>query len=213
MTPRQKVKHNKILLKIVLSAAVLIFATQAALLFKTGSSWGVICVVFASATFATLLFISNYIHALILCSAGVISAVVFSRDIIAVIWGLVYIPAGWVMFNGVVKKISRTAITVRIAILSGLIYAALIAGSLIADNGGISPELIYRVTDNAIESFVENNEDILLNMYDQSGNEQELVKQEYAMNLKMMIPMIFSVYTLTKRFTFRNKKLTFHIVI
>jgi len=53
MTSRQKIKHNKNLyLKIALSAAVLIFATEAAVLFKTGSSGGILCLIFASAIFA-----------------------------------------------------------------------------------------------------------------------------------------------------------------
>jgi hypothetical protein len=162
-------------------------------------------VVLASAVFGTLLFIANYMYAGILCFAAFIGAVVFSRDIVAVIWSLVYAPAGWIMFQGVTKKMTRTLITVRIAVFAGIVYSALIIGVVAAENGAVSPMIIYQAAEAEIEAIVENFQDILLDTYvpaDMSGDEEEqarnreLLQQEYIMNLKMMIPMFFVLYSL-----------------
>ncbi|MCL2099790.1 MAG: hypothetical protein FWH24_05065 [Oscillospiraceae bacterium] len=207
MTLRQKIKQHKtrLYIAITLSAAVLVFGSQAAALFKASNDLSILCVILASAAFGTLLFIVKYIHAGILCFAVLIAAAVFSRDIVAVVWSLVYIPSGWIMCRGVLNKTMRTALTVHIAVFAGIIYAILIAGSLAAENGGISPEIVYNAVDEEISAVVENFQDILLNMYipddiniseEEQERNRELLKQDYMMNLKMMVPMFFVLYTL-----------------
>lgn len=199
MTP----KRDKyiLVLKIALSAAVLIFSAEGAVLFNRGNDWGIICLIFASAAFATLLFITDYMHAGLLCLASLIGAAVFSRDIIAVLWSGAYIPAGWIIFAGIRKKMTRTAVIVRIAVFLGVFYAALIIGSLALENGGVSPEMVSQMAGAEIEAIVENFQDLIpVNIAEADeelrAQQTELAKQQLVMNLRMMIPMFFVLYCL-----------------
>jgi hypothetical protein len=199
-------KYNNLYLKIALSAAVLALSAQAAALFKSANiwtTWGIICVIFASVAFATLLFITNYIHAVILCPAGIIVEAVVSLDLLSVLWSAAYIPMGWIIYHGVAKKITRTLITVRISAFLVIFYAALIIGSLSALHNNISPEIIYQAADEQIQSAVADYED-LFDMYipydieeEERKELRELLMQDFAMRLKMMVPMLFIFYCMT----------------
>ena len=206
MMSQQKLKQNKYTrgLKIALSAATIILASQAAALFRAGNDWSLVCLILVSAVFATLLFIADYIHAGIVCAAGLIATAVLSRDITAVLWAGAYIPAGWIIFRGVAnaeKKITRTAITVRIAVFLGILYAALIAGSLVHEHGEISLHIIFRAAEAEIEAVAENFQSLIpvdMSEPDEAlrASQTELVMQMFTMNLTAMVPMIFTLYCL-----------------
>lgn len=209
MTTRQKKNRSSPYLKIALSVVILVLAAFAAVLFKAESiwtTWGIVCIVCASAAFATLLFITSYIHAGILCAAGIIAAALFSLDMISVIWSAVYIPAGWIIFYGVEKKITRTVITAHISIFLGFFYALLIIVTLAASNDGISMQIIYRAAEVEIDSVVENYlllEDMIYTPEDLSvedaaiiETQREILKQQYSMNLKVLVPVFFILYNL-----------------
>ena len=208
MPPRvNKQRKYKTGIKIALSAAILVFSAEAAVVFRAGTEWGLIGrfnilgFMLASAIFAVLLFVANYAHVGLLCAAGVVAAAVWTRDLTAVLWSAAYIPVGWLIFHGVRKKAGRTLITVRTAVFLGIFFAALAAGALIHGHGGISPEIFLRAVESEIDILVENVRNVMIDAAEtpdaDANTETVYLYFDYmAMNLTMMIPTLFVVYCL-----------------
>jgi len=197
--PPNKNKHKRYS-KIALSVTSVVCSAVAAALFGAGNDFSLVFLVAAAASFATLLIIitADYAHIAAVFAAGLIAAGVLSRNMTAVIWSLAYMPVGWIIFHGLRKNALRTTIVVRIAVFLGVFYAVLVVGNLTMQHGEISPSIIFAAVDEQIEAAANMFQELIpINTNDPDAEAQAaLAAEALAMNLRMMVPMIFAVYCL-----------------
>ena len=186
-------------LKIALSIAVIVFSAFAAALFGMGNDFSIAFLVVASACFAALLVVADYVHVAVLLGIGLIVSGILSRNVTAVLWSLAYMPSGWIIFYSLRKNAIRTTIVVRIAVFLGVFYAILIVGNLAAQYGNVSTVIVFGEIDYQIEAVAELFREAIVsvNINDPDAEVRAaLIAEEFAINLRMMVPMIFAVYCL-----------------
>ena len=186
-------------LKIALSIAVIMFSAFAAALFGAGNDFSIAFLVVASASFAAfLLVVSDYVNIAVICGGGLLVAGVLSRNMTAVLWSFAYMPGGWIIFHSLRQKAARTTIVVRIAVVLGVFYALLIVGNLAVQHGSISPAIVFGEIDRQVEVVAEAFRGMLpVNLDDPDAEVRAaLMAEEFVINLRLMVPMIFVTYCL-----------------
>ena len=195
-------KNNVNYAAVVLLAVVIVFLSTAS---AEPGTWSMLCISAAAAFFACLLFLTNYLMIFIVCAASFASALYFGKGILATILVLSYIPTGVVIFMGIIKKRARTQITVRVAVFSVLFYAALIILYFVLSQGSFSLNMLSSAVDKQLTGVLNLMEDYSNQMFSTISpagyGEYELMtepaKQEFMMNMKMLIPCVFMLYCIS----------------
>ena len=211
---RKKIKNNNIIYMIeafILTAAAVFLSVLSGTAF--GSLTGFFCIIFASALFSCVLFLTSPSVILISGIASFAITLTLTNNIINAVSSLIYIIAGAFVYFGVRRKKSRTHITVGIAVCLSVLYMGMLVLYFLLETGTFSVGMLSSMIDSTLTNWVElaiKQYNSMLAQYSNSGinggiNIEEAAQAAYlmesyaketVMNLKAVIPACFVLYNI-----------------
>ena len=215
MTERRNKNNINYASAVIMSVVVVFLSAAGAKLFAASNGFdfggltGIFCVILAAAFFACLLFITNYLTIFAVCAASAGLAIFAGKEPLPVILALSYILTGLIIFTGMAKKQTRTQITVRVSLFLVLFCSAWTVLYFVITSGGFSVQKLSNSIDDEINNTLNYMETAASQYYsmlpagsvssaDASGdgtayNLSDSVRQEFIMNMKVMIPSLFVI--------------------